>query len=250
MKITIEYNHNTYRVDTSKPIGISTTISSGGSSPNAYFLPAPDIKPFAGENFVLTVESGAPVNCETLLLAPHGNGTHAECVGHISKERVFIADVMKEFLFVAHVVTVTPTQQESDYIITKEELATVLPDIIPPVVVIRTLPNNPDKPSRNWSGTNPVYLEADAALLCNQHGVQHLVVDFPSVDREEDGGMLQAHHAFWGYPENTRHHATITEMAYIPNEVPDGMYLIQFHIIDVESDASPAKLVLYNLENV
>jgi arylformamidase len=31
-------------------------------------------------------------------------------------------------------------------------------------------------------------------------GVRHLLVDLPSVDREEDGGVLAAHHAFWDFP--------------------------------------------------
>ena len=52
------------------------------------------------------------------------------------------------------------------------------------------------------------------------------LVDLPSVDREVDGGRLEAHHAFWGLPDNPRHHCTITELVYVPSNAPDGMYLL------------------------
>lgn len=248
MKLHIEHNNKMYRVDTQKPMCISTTLQRGGGSPNAYNLPAPSIQPFAGDNFVLSVARGAPVNCETLLLAPHGNGTHTECVGHISKELVYIKDVLKEWLFIAQVISIKPNQVDNDFLITKEQVKNSITFPVASTLVIRTLPNTPEKLSRNWSGTNPVYLESDVMLLCVELGVKHLVVDFPSVDKEEDGGMLQAHHAFWNYPESPRLDSTITEMAYIPNHIPDGTYLLQFNVLDIESDASPSKIVLYNLE--
>ena len=70
----------------------------------------------------------------------------------------------------------------------------------PEALILRTLPNHRAKRTRHYSGTNPTYLEpALAEYLAEQH-IEHLLLDLPSVDREEDGGQLLAHHAFWQYP--------------------------------------------------
>ena len=39
----------------------------------------------------------------------------------------------------------------------------------------------------------------------------HLLIDMPSIDKENDEGKLEAHHAFWNYPNNAQLHKTITE---------------------------------------
>jgi hypothetical protein len=78
-------------------------------------------------------------------------------------------------------------------------------------------------------------------------GVQHLLIDLPSVDREEDGGQMLAHKAFWQYPDNPRKEATITEMVFVPNEVPDDLYLLNIQIASLETDASPSKPLLFKL---
>jgi arylformamidase len=74
-----------------------------------------------------------------------------------------------------------------------------------------------------------------------------LLLDLPSVDREEDGGNLLGHKAFWQYPENPRSACTITELIYVPSEVPDGDYLLNIQIASLELDVSPSKPVLYAL---
>ena len=76
---------------------------------------------------------------------------------------------------------------------------------------------------------------------------QHLLLDLPSVDREEDAGQLLAHHAFWQYPAQPRREATITELIFVPNEIADGLYLLNIQITSLELDASPSKPVLYAL---
>jgi hypothetical protein len=50
---------------------------------------------------------------------------------------------------------------------------------------------------------------------------------------------------FWNYPENPRMNATITEMVYVPNEVNDGIYILNLQIASLQTDASPSKPILY-----
>jgi arylformamidase len=121
-------------------------------------------------------------------------------------------------------------------------------------VVVRTLPNDPAKASRAWSGTVPPYLTLDAAQWLAAHGVQHLVVDLPSVDREDDGGLLVAHRCIWGValegqpPEGAAlppH--SITELAYVPDRVPDGVFCLSLQVAPLALDAAPSRPVLYPL---
>jgi len=114
-------------------------------------------------------------------------------------------------------------------------------------LVIRTLPNPKDKLTRQYSNTNWPYLTKEATIFIRELGIQHLLIDLPSVDKEKDEGRLEAHKAFWNYPENPRHNATITEMIFVENNIKDGLYLLNLQVISIENDASPSKPVLYQI---
>ena len=64
--------------------------------------------------------------------------------------------------------------------------------------MLRTLASREDAETRQWGGSNPAYLTAHAMAWLRGHGAQHVVVDLPSVDKEDDGGHLVAHRTFWG----------------------------------------------------
>ena len=91
-----------------------------------------------------------------------------------------------------------------------------------------------------------MYHEAVAYLV--ECGIEHLLIDLPSVDREEDEGKLLAHKAFWQYPENPRTHCTISELIYVPNEVKDGYFLLNIQTASFELDVSPSKPVVFALK--
>jgi len=107
------------------------------------------------------------------------------------------------------------------------------------------MPNDDRKLRANYSGSNPPYLHHEAAQYLVACGLQHLLLDLPSVDREEDGGQLLAHRAFWQYPEAVREHCTITEMIFVPSEVRDGFYFLNLQTASFDLDASPSKPVLF-----
>ena len=96
-----------------------------------------------------------------------------------------------------------------------------------------------------YSGSNPTYFEPEAIELLVKAGIQHLLTDLPSVDREEDGGKLLAHKTFWNYPLEINRNNTITEMIYVSNEVDDGQYLVQIQIPSFQLDAAPSRVFLY-----
>jgi kynurenine formamidase len=251
MIATVLFKNKPHRIDFSTPLDISLPVRCTASGVNAFYLDEPVYAPFRGGNFIGSVEQGGACNCEVITLSPHGNGTHTECVGHISKERITINDSLQEFNVFARLVTITPENVDGDSVITKNALLKAFKNSEfsseCTALIIRTLPNELLKTAKKYSGTNPTYIAPEAMIEIVALGVAHLLVDFPSVDREEDGGLLKAHHIFWQYPDKPRAIATITELIYVPNAIADGEYLLQMNIAPLESDASPSKPLLYEL---
>lgn len=192
--------------------------------------------------FVGSVTQGGACNCENIRFNPHGNGSHTECVGHVSKEAHYLPDSLSRYFWEAKLISIEPVQQENgDWLILDEQI----PDELPEALIIRTLPNPEDKRFKKYSGTNPIYLHPNAALKIRNKGVLHLLIDLPSVDKEEDGGALAAHKNFWNYPDAPRLDATITELIYVPDHAVDGSYLLNLMCPGMECDAVPSKPVLY-----
>jgi hypothetical protein len=89
-------------------------------------------------------------------------------------------------------------------------------------------------------------------MLLVGRGVLHLVVDVPSIDRAHDEGRLTAHRLFFGLPRGevrlaaaTRASATITELAFIPDSIADGAYLLELQVPALTGDAVPSRPLLY-----
>ncbi len=232
-----------------RPLDISIPLREGPDTVNCFYAPLLDMTPVRMGSFVGDVGLGGPVNFYNVRLNPHGNGTHTECVGHISIEKITLNQCLTNFHFVAILHSVWPqVQTDGDRVITLEQLQDMPPLEGVEAVVLRTLPNYADKCRLHYSGTNPPYFHPEAVAWLVEKGVEHLLVDLPSVDREEDGGKLVAHRAFWRYPEATRTQATITELIFVNNFIADGLYLLNIQITSLELDASPSKPVLYALQ--
>jgi kynurenine formamidase len=212
--------------------------------PNAFFAPLFDASPHKVNDWIGATREGASVNFYNVRINPHGNGTHTECVGHISLERYAIHQILKPGFWKTELISVYPTLIENgDRVIRDIEWKRGTEAII-----LRTLPNHADKMGRQYSNTNPPYLDAHLAKRMADAGITHLLLDLPSVDREEDGGALAAHKAFWRYPDNPRLNATITELVYVDNMIPDGLYLLEIQIPALQLDASPSRPFIYMLK--
>jgi arylformamidase len=248
MNAILALPHRTVSVDLDAPLDISIPLRAGKETVNAFHLPPMTVEPFRMGHFVGDVNQGGACNVNNIAFNPHGNGTHTECVGHISKEKHTIHRCLRRFFFLAEVITVDPEPRDGDRIITRDQVIAALSGR-PEALIVRTLPNGSDKLVRHYSASNPPYLDAAAAAFMAETGILHLLLDLPSVDREEDGGHLLAHHAFWKYPEQPRTDCTITEMIYVPDAVTDGPYLLSFQIASFENDASPSKPVLYRMKD-
>ena len=232
-------------MDLKNGIDISIPYRTDQEATAAWYVAPMSADPVRMEGFVGSVAEGGSVNFRDLRLNPHGNGTHTECVGHIAPECFSVNQYLTQWFFDALLITVTPEARSEDRIITASQLKARIGVERPEALVIRTLPNDRAKLYRNYSNTNPPYLEAEGSQWLREIGVDHLLLDLPSVDREVDGGALAAHKAFWNYPTAPRMHATITELIFVPPSVEDGPYLLNLQVAPIENDASPSRPVLF-----
>ncbi len=249
MLASIKLNSKNYQFDLTKPIDLSIPLQASKSNVNAWYINEPKIVPEEFEGFTAAVSKGASINFNNIFFNPHGHGTHTECVGHITEKVHSVNKNLKQFFFLAELVTIAPTKLNDDFVISKKQLQFALGNKKRDALVIRTLPNTREKLSMQYSFTNPPYLLEEAAIYLREKGIKHLLIDLPSVDREKDEGLLLSHNAFWNTKGKLRLDATITELIFVPNNVDDGCYLLNIQIAPFENDASPSKPILYKLED-
>jgi kynurenine formamidase len=253
LKTTISHIGQTFEIDLSKPIDISIPLTNTDANPIAWYIEKPEIEPVQFGNWIGKVSEGSSTNFNTIFFNPHGHGTHTECLGHITREFYSINQCLKKFFFTAELLSISPEEIGEDRIITKSQIELALNGKTPEAIVIRTLPNLESKKHQNYSKTNPPYLAEEAATYIREIGIQHLLIDLPSVDREEDEGKLLAHKAFWNVKNvaelnpDARLTCTITEMIFVENEIQDGSYILNLQIASFENDASPSKPILYKI---
>jgi arylformamidase len=257
MKITISDQNIEYIADLSKPFDISIPLTNTDDNPIAWYLDKPSIEPVTMGEWVGKVSAGSSsTNFNNISFNPHAHGTHTECLGHITHDFYSIGDSLKTFFFFARLITVTPEQIGGDEVITANQIKMLIGANAAKALVIRTQPNPESKRSQKYSHSNPPYLEEMAATYMRECGIDHLLIDLPSVDKEHDEGRLLAHKAFWNVSDvkhlnkDARHAATITEMIYVPGYIADGLYLLNLQIAPFVNDASPSKPVLYALQNL
>ncbi len=249
MRIRFSHQKQAYTADLSQPLDISLPLQAGLETVNCFYAPPMEVAPVKAGDFVGSVKAGSPVNFMNVKFNPHGNGTHTECVGHLTPELHSIRKALQNFHFPARLISVFPQKLDNgDRVLTRQSLEVAFAEADTPALVIRTLPNTDLKRRMHYSDTNPPYLQAEAIDWLVAQGVEHLLIDLPSVDREEDGGKLAAHRAFWQYPDNARKNATITELIFVPDGIKDGLYLLNLQVASFELDASPSKPILYCLE--
>jgi hypothetical protein len=247
--------------------------------------PPPVSAPFSSGDFNGEVVRGASCNCRSVTLIPHCHGTHTECIGHLTAAPVHAWQVAPRSLQPALLLSVPvvaardcaeasrPAPQPDDLLVTRAALEQALGRLAPPArqfattaVVIRTLPNDAAKHSRDYSDGRAPYLSLEAVRWLRDRDTRHLVLDLPSLDRSHDAGELAGHRLFFGLPDRAagtaervataaapaadaaRADCTITELAFVPDALVDGPALLQLTMPAIDGDAVPSEPLLYRLE--
>src|SRR3954462_12077413 len=153
MKITLDGRD--YNVDPSTAVDISIPLRFDGPQPNAYGVEpatstACEYGPLIGDT-----RRGGSCNFERVTLIPHCNGTHTECVGHITGARISVRECLKDVFLPALVASVRPHEKDGDLLITHAQLALAVNVIgrtpeAGSALIIRTLPNDRSKLSRTY----------------------------------------------------------------------------------------------------
>ncbi len=212
-------------------IDVSIPLRFNGTQPNAYGVEPATSEPVRAGSLVGDTRQGGSVNFEQYTFIPHCNGTHTECVGHITHERISVRDCLQDMLIPAVLISVEPTtvseppapllpvegwpkagvvgaaggQFVADKVIAAASLvramsepAAVATGSNSKALIVRTLPNSDDKLTAEYGEANiPPYFTADAMRLIVEQGFTHLLCDLPSIDRIYDEGKLINHRLFW-----------------------------------------------------
>lgn len=270
MKARLRLEGRELIVELRRPVSLAIETSFSSHGVRHFGAPPPESRPLIVGDFTGEVASGASCNCRTITLTPQCTGTHTECVGHLTEEPLHVHRVAPTDLLPACLVSVTPESarasgegttpepQLADRLITRRALEAAWPQdplFTPLALIVRTLPNSEEKRTRDYGVQAAPYLSREAALLLIERGIEHLVVDLPSLDRAHDGGHLTAHRLFFGLdPGSTalasarRRHCTVTELAFVPDAIADGWYLLQLQLPAIAGDAVPSRPLLYHAQ--
>jgi arylformamidase len=268
-----------YTADLAAGRSIAIPMRFGGPQPNSYDVPPANAQAYEDGAFIGDTRRGGSCNFETVTLTPHCNGTHTECAGHVTAERLSVESLLAPGLLSATLVSVAPEPapasgetsaprpEEGDYFITASALRTALRGVLRDApsdgpaflqaLVVRTLPNDEGKTARRYMEAPAPYFSIEAMRHLRALGVQHLLVDIPSLDRARDEGRMTAHRIFWdmpagsrALPEGSARARTVTEMIFVPDDIPDGRYLIDLQIAPFAADAAPSRPVLFAITSV
>jgi kynurenine formamidase len=266
--LTLEVAGRRYRASTLEGLDISIALDFDGPQPQHFDAPAAHAEPMRSGAFIGDTRRGGSCNVRVVTLNAHCNGTHTECASHVTDDALAVASLLLAPLYLAALVSIDPVPAAGsgehaaqdytpeDRVVTAAALAQALRELSTAghqALVVRTLPNGADKPARRYAGASPApFFTLEAARYLVELGIEHLLVDLPSLDRARDGGVLAAHRVFWGLPAGGRRlalaarpGATVTELVYVPDALADGLYLLSLQLPPFVSDAAPSRPLLY-----
>ncbi|MFO0390120.1 MAG: cyclase family protein [Alphaproteobacteria bacterium] len=248
-----------------------------GSGLAEFGAPPAEKHAYKAGDFTGNVHAGGSCNCDYITFSPHLHGTHTECVGHIVREAVAVHEVLQDAFIAAQLVSITPVKAAScnetyapalrpdDLVITQSVIASKISDFARQSskqkldCFVADAPRNDDNTAliirTAWKhGSTPAFFTIEAMEYIAQQGVQHLLVDMPSIDRLDDEGKLTNHHIFWGIAQGSHSLAgkppspkTVTELIFAPSVLPDGHYMLNLQVAAFASDATPSRPILYEI---
>lgn len=251
LRLSLEYHGHVWSAS-GQPVDLSVPVNPHSGLPRAWYKGPATLNPVRSENWVGSVAEGGAVNFRDLNFNPHAHGTHTETREHIHD--VFqpidarVRSASLPFILPAFLVHAMPESQGNDWVVPTTSLTSSVEKIrsYKPKAVVLKCTNA--SVNRDWSDTNPPFLEAGLAeMLCSLE-IEHLLVDLPSVDQEIDGGALRAHNAFFGPESSPRANATISELLCVPEGLQEGPGLLALQVAPIVNDASPSRPVWFPAE--
>jgi kynurenine formamidase len=273
MELLIAIAQEKYKFDTEFSNSIAIPLKFNDKQPNHFGAEYASEKPMVAGEFIGNTKQGGSCNANVITLNPHCNGTHTESIHHIVNENINIGRNLSKSLSSCLLISLTPIKAKTttdtykpnlnndDSVIDLAMLKSALDlKLLLQVdaLVIRTLPNFKNKMSCVYDDKNqPPFFTKQAMKWLTKSPITHLLVDFPSVDRQNDDGYLINHHYFWKvkigehkFNAESKTERTITEMIYVKDHIEDGLYCLNLQIPAFESDAAPSRPILYPLTKI
>jgi arylformamidase len=265
MIVWAEIGGQNYFIEIDKPLSIAIALDFAGAQPSVFGAEKATAKTCETRALIGDTRRGGSCNFEQIKLIPHCNGTHTESIGHLTTERVFVNECLKDVFIPAVVVSIEPEASESypfeigsnEKLITRSRLEKSLENVDKSflrALIVRTLPNRENKQSFSYGDFTPFFSTEAMNFIVGQE-VKHLLTDLPSIDRLNDGGKLSNHRIFWNLPprgfelkSESALNNTITELIYVPDEIADGCYLLNLQIPAFVSDAAPSRPILFRVQ--
>jgi kynurenine formamidase len=254
IRTEIEFSGQHWVVDLETPHDLAVPLAFDGPQPNHLGAEPARMEPMRAEGFIGDVARGGSCNAPVVHQNVHCNGTHTECVGHLTAGLSAVGDIV----IAPRPAMVISLDIEDGDAIGGEALTEILerlPDAVD-ALVVRTLPNPLSKMERVYEASEPhAWFSVDAMRAIVDAGITHLICDLPSVDAYDDA-VLASHRVFWALPPDgviadagvaDRPDATITELAFIPDAVPDGLYWLDLGVPRFLADAAPSRPIIYPL---
>lgn len=252
-------------IDLGAVVDLSLPVRFDAPQSRAFSLPPATTGAVAAGGFVGDVRRGGSCNCEVHHLTPHADGTHTEGPGHLLARRLPVR--VDDVVSVCVLVRVAPrplgevqdehsgNHRHDDLVVDVGSLRDALdavsapPGLPPPTAVVIATGSGAERRTACFSGTNPPYLTVEAAAHLRERGILHVLVDLPSLDREDDGGLLSAHRAFFDLPIGVDVAGpvgdpvprTVTELIAVDDDVPVGCYALFLQVAPFEADAAPSR---------
>jgi kynurenine formamidase len=252
MNVTLTLDGKTVRADLGAGVSLGIPIGEDGRHPRFFVDQGARFSPLQAGDFTGRVCHGGSCNADVVEFIPHCHGTHTEGHGHVTSTRDPVDHSVNEALYTARLVSVSPDRVDAhgSPILSSRDLTDHLDR---QALIIRTLPNEGSKRWRDYSHAPCYPILSDRAMQAvAAAGVQHLLIDTPSIDAADDPS-LRLHRLFWQMAPGqleapvARRNATLTEMIFVPDALADGDYLIHLGLSTLVSDATPSCPTLFEL---
>ncbi|MFC1492316.1 cyclase family protein [candidate division KSB1 bacterium] len=187
---------------------------------NSFFISRPSRETYeVPGQFTGDVDRGGVCNVEIISSAAH-NTTHIETSAHVlsyGSDPVTVDEIPLENLSgLLYLIDLTDIPAESGNAVKWIDIEKRLLQITLPVTMLAIKTQGSVLPEDyDFSGQDFIYMAPEAAKAVNEFRIMDkkidcLILDLPSIDRENDQGKLLAHRNYFGIPE-TGHTGTDTE---------------------------------------
>ena len=242
-----------------------------GPQPRHFGAPRASARPLRAGDSAAASTRGASCNCEVITLTPHCNGTHTECVGHLTRERARRQGVIPRRLLLAVLLTSSrsspataressdPAPRADDLLITRGALERAWP--APPAPRLQARARDPHAAQRAPTSRTRDYAprrrrtcRARRRSWLVERGIVHLVSMCPRSTAAAMGAgsprtasSSACRRGAARSLEAAAARSTITELAFVPDALADGWYLLSLQVPALGGDAVPCRPLLYPL---